>query len=192
MKPAIELIVIGTSWGGLRALIRLLPAFSHGLGCPIAIVQHRLAGVEDTLSAMLDRYSPLRVGEAQDKQRMQPGHVYLAPADYHLLIETRGELALSTAAPVNAARPSIDVLFESAAAVYGRGVAGVVLTGASADGARGLAAIKAGGGLALVQDPATAECAVMPVAAIGAAPVDAVLPLEEMASRLARVAHARG
>ena len=109
---------------------------------------------------------------------MSPGSVYLAPADYHLLIEERGQLALSTEAPVRSARPSIDVLFETAADAYGPELVGVLLTGASADGAEGLAAIKARGGRAIVQDPASAECATMPAAGISATRVDYVLPLE--------------
>ena len=111
------------------------------------------------------------------------GRVYLAPRDYHLLVE-RGHFALSTEAPVYFARPSIDVLFESAADAYGEGVVGVVLTGANGDGARGLARIKAAGGLAVVQEPATARAPEMPSAAIEAADVDRVLPLPEIAAFL--------
>jgi two-component system chemotaxis response regulator CheB len=145
----------------------------------MAVVLHRQPGPEDRLSALLERASALPVIEAEDKMPIQPGHIYLAPADYHLLVES-GHLALSREEPVHYARPSVDVLFESAADAYAGRVVGVILTGASDDGAHGLARVKARGGLAIVQDPQSAEARAMPEAAIAAAAVDKILSLEEI------------
>jgi two-component system chemotaxis response regulator CheB len=150
---------------------------------PLTIVQHRTADEGRALSRFLQGYSQLLVSEIEDKQPIIPARVYLAPAGYHALIE-EGTFALSTEAPILHARPSIDALFESAADAYAAQVIGVILTGASADGARGLARLKQRGGLALVQSPATAECQIMPAAAIAATQVDWVLPLAEIAPHL--------
>jgi two-component system chemotaxis response regulator CheB len=182
-----ELIVIGTSWGGLRALQRLLRDLPPGLRCPVLVAQHRAADEASDLAAMLARSSALPVCDAADKDELVRGRVYLAPADYHLMVEEKGCVALSTAEPVHSARPSIDVLFDTAAAAYGAAVAGVVLTGASADGASGLAVIQRAGGTAIVQDPSTAECPIMPQAAVAATRTAVVLPLEGIASHLARL-----
>lgn len=174
-----ELVVIGASRGGLRALEAVLGALPAGFGPPVAIVQHRDKTAPETLAELLQRRSPRPVVEAEDKQPIRPGHVYLAPADYHLLVDA-GHFALSTEPPVHHARPSVDVLFESAAEAYRERVTGVVLTGASTDGAEGLAAIKRHGGLTVAQDPATAEAPAMPEAAIAAGAADHVLPLAEI------------
>jgi two-component system chemotaxis response regulator CheB len=128
------------------------------------------------------------VCEAEDKSAIEPGHVYIAPADYHLMVEAPGLLALSTEGPVLWARPSIDVLFESAAEVYGARVIGVVLTGASADGSHGMRAIRERGGCALVQEPSAAECAVMPRAVLAATAVNHVLALNEIGRVLGALA----
>ena len=182
MKPGI--VVIGTSLGGLNALLAVLRAVPAGVGVPIVIVQHRGAGSDVSLVNLLQQYSALTVVEADDKAMLAAGTVYVAPPDYHLLVEDRGALALSTEGPVRSARPSIDVLFESAADAYGDGVLGILLTGASADGAAGLAAIKARGGRVIVEDPATAECATMPAAGIAATTVDYVLPVDRIGAHL--------
>ena len=180
-----ELIAIGTSLGGLNALSTLLAALPQALPVPIVIVQHRAVSTDGVgLADLLQQQTALKVVEAEDKIPLEPGTVYLAPADYHLLVESRGMLALSTDGPVRAARPSIDVFFETAAEAYGRALLGVLLTGASADGAQGLAAIKAQGGRAIVQDPATAECRTMPAAALAATAVDYVLPLAKIGEHL--------
>jgi two-component system, chemotaxis family, protein-glutamate methylesterase/glutaminase len=164
-----ELVVVGTSWGGLAALGRLLDHLPDELDLPIAIAQHRGAGsLEGALAASLQRRVRRRVHEVDDKDPIERGHVYVAPPDYHLLVERRS-FALSLDERVRHARPSIDVLFESAADAYGAGVIGVVLTGANDDGAAGLARIKERGGVAIAQDPATAEAPAMPRAAIKAA-----------------------
>lgn len=176
--------MVGTSLGGLNALIEVLKNLPPTLPVPVVVVQHRSAAANSGLAALLRNHTALAVEEAEDKQAMSSGTVYLAPADYHLLIEERGLLALSTEGPVRSARPSIDVLFETAADAYGSDVVGVLLTGASADGAEGLAAIKARGGRVIVQDPASAECATMPAAGISATFVDYVLPLEAIGGHL--------
>jgi two-component system chemotaxis response regulator CheB len=177
-----EIVVVGTSYGGLAALQTVLPALARDFPLPVVVVQHR-GKDSDNLCEFLQRHSALPLSEPNDKEAIAPGRVYLAPRDYHLLIEKDG-FALSTEAPVGYARPSVNVLFESAADVYREHVVGVVLTGANTDGARGLAKIKAYGGLCVVEDPAGAESRGMPEAAIAATSVDAILPLAQVAPYL--------
>ena len=180
-----ELVAIGTSLGGLNALTSLLGALPDRFPVPIVIVQHRTIGPEGGgLSRLLQAYSRLTIVEADDKMPLEAGIVYIAPADYHLLIEEPGMLALSTDAPVRSARPSIDVLFQTASEAYGAGLLGVLLTGASADGAEGLAVVKARGGRVIVEDPTTAECRTMPAAALAVTAVDYVLPLSKIGEYL--------
>src|SRR5919202_3006787 len=174
-----KMMVVGTSLGGLHALQILLSGLPKGFPIPVAIAQHRHKDSDDSLSVFLQQYCALPVSEAEDKEPIMPGRVYLAPADYHLLIEG-GHLALSTDAPVCHARPSIDVLFESVADAYAERAIGIILTGANDDGAEGLRRIKERGGVTIVQDPATSERRRMPEAAIALSHADAVLPLEEM------------
>jgi two-component system chemotaxis response regulator CheB len=182
MKP--EIVVIGTSAGGLRALEQILGNLPAAFAIPIVAVQHR-SKESDAFASVMQSFVSLPVMEAEDKEPIKAPGVYLAPPDYHLLLEP-GRLALSTDEPVCFSRPSIDVLFESAADAYGRGVLGVLLTGANHDGAKGLARIRAAGGVALVQDPATAESPEMPAAAIASGAVDRVLPLGDIAGELVR------
>jgi two-component system, chemotaxis family, protein-glutamate methylesterase/glutaminase len=186
------IVVIGASWGGLDALGIVLSGLTPDFAAPIAIVQHRSAlSGDDGLATTIDRASTLRVVEADDKATLEPGTVYLAPADYHLLVERPGQLALSVDERVNQARPSIDVLFESAAEAYGAEVIGVLLTGANQDGAAGLCAIHDRGGLCVVQDPATAARPRMPQSAIDAGAADVVASLRQIATLLSeRVAGA--
>jgi two-component system chemotaxis response regulator CheB len=179
---AFEIVVVGTSYGGLAALQTVLPALARDFPLPVVVVQHR-GKDSDNLCEFLQRHCALPLSEPNDKEAIAPGRVYLAPRDYHLLIEKDG-FALSTEAPVGYARPSVNVLFESAADVYQQHVVGVVLTGANSDGAQGLAKIKAYGGLCVVEDPAGAESRGMPEAAIAATPVDAILPLAQVAPYL--------
>lgn len=174
------IVVVGTSLGGLAALEVLLRALPAELALPLVVIQHRLAQSDETLALVLQLHCALSVSEPDDKEPIAAGKVYIAPADYHLLID-RGRFALSTEPRVCYARPSIDVTFESAAYAYGATAIGVILTGASRDGAEGLARIKAKGGLTIVQSPATAESATLPEAAIAASEVDRVLPLVEIA-----------
>ncbi|MET0413878.1 MAG: chemotaxis protein CheB [Polyangiaceae bacterium] len=180
MAPGI--VVIGCSLGGLNALQLILRGLPAGFATPIVLVQHRGKHPDEALSRLLGAHCALTVREPLDKERIESGHVYIAPADYHLLVE-RGTLALSTEAPINYARPAIDVLFESAAESYGAGVIGVVLTGANHDGAAGAARIQARGGRLLVQDPNGAESRPMPLAAIAATGVSPT-PLERIAQAL--------
>jgi two-component system chemotaxis response regulator CheB len=178
---AYGVVVIGASLGGLEAVSTVLAALPPGFLLPVVIAQHRATAPADgDLQAIWQRHTALSVCEAEDKSPIVPGHVYVAPADYHLMIEARDLFALSTEGPVRSARPSIDVLFETAAEAYGEGVIGVILTGASADGSQGIRAIRARGGCALVQDPSAAECDVMPRAALAATSVNHVLGLREL------------
>lgn len=174
------LVVIGCSMGGMHALENILGTLPKEFPLPILIVQHRYRTSNESLPAFFRRRTALSVVDALDKQWIAPGHVYLAPADYHLLVDPEGELSLSVDERVEYARPSIDVLFESAAEAFGSGVVGVVLTGANADGAHGAKLIKQRGGFVLVQDPETAESPEMPRAAIATAHVDRILPLDRI------------
>jgi two-component system chemotaxis response regulator CheB len=186
LEPALrkyELVVLGCSMGGMRALQCILESLPEEFCIPMVVVQHRYRTSNEALPAFLRRHAHLQVVDADDKQWIQRGTIYLAPADYHLLIDRadgHGELSLSVDARVEHSRPSVDVLFESAAESYGPAVIGVVLTGANADGARGAMAIKRRGGFVIAQDPATAEAPEMPRAAIEKACVDRILPLERI------------
>ncbi|PZV08753.1 MAG: chemotaxis protein CheB [Leptolyngbya sp.] len=188
---AYDLIAIGTSLGGLSALKMLLGALPQDFSAALAVVQHRHRESDPGLGAFLQQFTLLPVHEVEDKERIQAGHVYLAPADYHLLVEY-GYFSLSIDEPVSYARPSIDVLLESAAGSYNERVIGVILTGANQDGVKGLSTLKARGGVAIVQDPATAESPVLPRAAIAAIAVDAVLPLSQIAPHLIHLCTATG
>jgi len=185
-----ELIVIGCSLGGMSALQIILSNLTHDFCVPIAVAQHRHKKSNEGLPAYFRRETDLNVVDAEDKQWIQPGHVYLAPADYHLLIErngARGELSLSVDEAVRHSRPSIDVLFESAADAYKDRVVAIVLTGANDDGSRGAARIKARGGIVIAQDPEQAEAPTMPRATIQAVQVDRILRLEDIAPFLTEV-----
>lgn len=183
----VDIVVVGASLGGLHALKIVLGGLPATLAGTVAIVQHRGDG-GDELARMPDGYSVLPVREPDDKEVSIAGTAYLAPPGYHLLVD-RGTFALSTDAPVSFARPSIDVLFESAAQIYADRVVGVILTGTGHDGARGLATIKAHGGYAIVEEPSTAERGEMPRAALGATRVDRVVPLSEIAGIVAGLRH---
>ena len=181
-----ELIIIGASAGGLAAISVILRALPADFATPLVVVQHRSRD-SDALCEVMQRTTRLRVMEATDKAPTEPGCVYVAPPDYHLFVE-EDYLALSLDAPELFSRPSIDVAFESAAESRGTRVVGVVLTGANHDGARGLRHIADRGGRAIVQDPATAEVAVMPAAALQAVPEALVAPIDDMARVLAEAA----
>jgi two-component system chemotaxis response regulator CheB len=215
-KRIFEIVVVGTSLGGLNALTVLLADLPQSFPLPVVIVQHRHKSSQDRLTDVLQQQSSLQITEAQDKEEIAPGLIYLAPADYHLLVESpwvekfsidendstawesatvepidnskspilnrvSPTFALSTEAPVCHARPSIDVLFESAADAFGEKVIGIILTGASSDGSQGLAKIKAEGGLTFVEEPASALCGTMPASAIANVEVDWILPLSKIA-----------
>jgi two-component system, chemotaxis family, protein-glutamate methylesterase/glutaminase len=175
-----KLVVIGCSLGGMHALEKVLCTLPPDFETPIAIVQHRHRSSSDNLPDFYRRSCKLRVMDAEDKQWIKPRTVYFAPADYHLLVE-KGIFNLSVDDLVSYSRPSIDVLFESAADAYGSHLIGVVLTGANDDGAEGAKRIKRRGGLVIAQDPRTAEAPKMPRAVIATGAVDQILRLEEIA-----------
>jgi two-component system chemotaxis response regulator CheB len=182
-----DLVVMGASWGGLDALERVLGGLPAGFKTPIAVAQHRSPdGGSAGLAKLLAGHSALPVVDAEDKQPIEPGRVYLAPPDYHLYVEEDG-FALSCDDAVLYSRPSIDVLFESAADVYRERLIAVILTGANEDGAHGIAAVKRLGGYTIVQNPVEAERAEMPRAALTAIVPDKVLSLGAIPSALASV-----
>jgi two-component system chemotaxis response regulator CheB len=177
----IEAIVIGGSAGAFAALKLLLPALPPALTVPVMVVVHVPADRPSAIPEIFNRGTDVAVREAEDKEPLTAGTVYFAPSGYHLLVEADRTLALSTDAPVHHSRPSIDVLFESAADVFGRGLLGVILSGANSDGAAGMQAIARSGGTTIVQRPDTAEQATMPQAALDAVVPTAVLDLDGIA-----------
>ena len=187
----VELVVIGASWGGLQAVECVLGTLPADFGAPVVIAQHRKADSDHgRLTSLLRAHCALAVCEAEDKQALSAGSVIVAPADYHLYVEP-GSVALSVDPEVHHSRPSIDVLFGSAADAYGERAAGVVLTGANADGAEGLRRIASRGGVAIVQDPETAQRREMPAAALAATPDARVAALEEIGELLTDLAGTR-
>jgi two-component system chemotaxis response regulator CheB len=182
--PGYRVVVVGASAGGLHALRTLVEGLPDDFELPVIVVQHR-AKESELLCDLLQECSRLPVQEVFDKMDMGRG-VFVGPPDYHLLVDD-GYFSLTTDEPVRYSRPSIDVMFESAVDTFGMDVVGVVLTGANADGARGLRRIADAGGHAVVQDPETAEVKVMPRFALRAVPEACVLPLEEIAGHLARI-----
>lgn len=182
--PSAEAIVIGASAGAFEALSALLPGLPKDYRLPVMIVVHVPADRKSLLAELFAARCDLAVWEAEDKEPIRGGTVYFAPPDYHLLIEANKTLSLSSDEPVLFSRPAIDVLFESAAEVYGEGLIGVILTGANSDGAAGLKAIWEAGGVALVQDPEGAYAPAMPMAAIDACREARILPLKEIAAYL--------
>jgi two-component system chemotaxis response regulator CheB len=180
-------VVIGASAGGIHAIKAIITALPRDFQLPVVIVQHLSPISDNYWITLMDGMSLLTVKEADEKEKIRKGTIYIAPPNYHLLIERDETFSLSVDPKVNYARPSIDVLFESAADAYTTQLIGVVLTGANNDGALGLRRIKEQGGLAIVQDPRTAESSSMPEAAIAATPVDYILPLEEIIQLLATI-----
>lgn len=182
-----NVVVIGASWGGLYALMELLGALPTDFSAPIVIVQHRAPDDDDRrLADVLTRYSALPVDDAEDKMAIEPGRVYLAPADYHLLID-EDHFALTTDEFVEWSRPSVNVLFESAADAFGDNVVAVLLTGMGRDGAAGLARVREAGGCTIVQQPASADQGAMPQAAIDAGGAAEILPLEDIPRRIVEI-----
>lgn len=182
---AAELVVVGASWGGLHALGTIVAGLPADFPLPVIIVQHRSRDSETLLEELLQDLTPLPIRQVDDKELILAGHVYVAPADYHLLVDGN-HFALTTDAPVRFSRPSIDVTFASAADHCGPCATGVVLTGANDDGAAGLRRIVDRGGRGIVQDPRSAEMPVMPAAALAAVPEADVLALEQIAPALVR------
>ncbi|MCI5143673.1 MAG: chemotaxis protein CheB [Candidatus Electrothrix sp. ATG1] len=173
-------VVIGTSAGGIEASVHILSKLPGQFSLPIIFVQHLHKDQQNVLAQLYRDRTGLKVEEAEEKERILPGHVYIAPPDYHLLIERDETFSLSVDEKVNYSRPSIDVLFESAADVYGAALVGVLMTGANHDGACGLRRIKKHGGLTLVEDPATAKFPEMPRSALACTEVDHVLSLDNL------------
>jgi two-component system chemotaxis response regulator CheB len=182
--PGYRVVVVGASAGGLHALRTLVAGLPADFEIPVVVVQHR-AKESELLCELLQECSHIPVHEVVDKMDMGRG-VYVGPPDYHLLVDD-GYFSLTTDEPVRYSRPSIDVMFDSAVDTYGMDVVGVVLTGANADGARGLRRVADAGGHAVVQDPETAEVRVMPRSAAKAVPEACVLPLDEIGPHLAAI-----
>jgi len=178
-----SVVVIGTSWGGLAAVRELFAGLPPEYDIPTVLVQHRHRDSDALLAHFLQGFTSLAVCEAEDKQPLLAGRVCVAPSNYHTLVEA-GHLALSTDAPVHHSRPSIDVTMTSAADSYGHRAVGVVLTGANDDGTRGLRRIADVGGMAVVQDPVSAEISTMPRAALDAVPTARVFVLARLAQFL--------
>jgi len=192
--PRVEAVVIGTSAGGVGALGKLLPALPAETPFPVVVVVHVARGRQ---SALIEVFAPrcaVAVREATDKEPVAPGTVWFAPPDYHLLVESRRTFSLSIEGPIHYSRPAIDPLFESAAVAYGAALVGVILTGASEDGADGALAIIEAGGVVIVEDPACAESPAMPAAALARVTPHAIGSVVEIAGTLrsAALAASRG
>lgn len=179
-----KVVVIGASAGGVQALSSIITALPPDFPRPILIVIHVPQRNGNPLVDLLRARCLLDVKEAEDKELLQQGTVYFAPPGYHLLLEKNMSIALSADEPVNYSRPAIDVLFETAADALGRDVTGIILTGANHDGAQGLRAICAAGGIAIVQDPSTAEMPTMPLAALAACPSAEALSIDDIVQHL--------
>jgi two-component system, chemotaxis family, protein-glutamate methylesterase/glutaminase len=170
MEPPIRLIIIGGSWGGIQASMAILKDLPGDFPIPILLVLHRLKNVDSNLGEVYGNKLALKVREVEEKERPEAGTLYIAPANYHVLLEKDHTFSLDVSQPENYSRPSIDVTLRSAAAVYGPALAGIILSGANKDGSAGLEEVVAGGGLALVQAPEEAEVSTMPQAAIALIP----------------------
>jgi len=190
LQYRIDAIVIGASAGGVDALSVLLPALPASLRASVFIVLHLPRERPSLLPEIFARKCALRVKEAEDKELAAPGTVYFAPPDYHLLLDKGPQLALSIDELVHFSRPSIDVLFESAADIYAERLMGIILTGANEDGAAGLASVHRRGGVTIVQEPDSAQVPLMVLSALQRTPVDFVLPLEQIAELLRTLASA--
>jgi two-component system chemotaxis response regulator CheB len=185
-----QLVVIGCSWGGFQGLRRLFSDLPADFPIPIVVVQHRLAQANDGLDESMQSASAIPIMDVTDKEPLVGGAVYLAPSDYHTIIDGKS-LALSTEDAVNFARPSIDVLFETAANSYGDSLIAVILTGANDDGAQGLRRVKDLGGYTIVQDPGSAVRREMPDAALAQVRPDLVAHLEEIGPHLVQLCASR-
>jgi two-component system chemotaxis response regulator CheB len=177
-------VVIGCSAGGLTSLQRLLGGLRRPLPVSVTAVCHSGSESMAMFCDLLQRHSPMPVSEAEERMKPVPGHVHIAPSGYHLLLERNGQYALSVDGRVEYSRPSIDVLFESAADLWQDRVLGLIMTGANADGAQGLEYLRKRGGLAVVEHPSTATVSTMPAAALERAGADYCLPLPELAPLL--------
>ena len=181
LNKSFRLIIIGGSAGSLQVILKLLPELRLQLPVTIVIVLHRKPSHDEALVELLATKTNWPVREVEEKEPILPNHIYIAPADYHLLVESDHTFSLDVSEKVNYSRPSIDIAFESAAEVYGPSILAILLSGANADGQEGMQNIKSTGGTCIVQDPDTAEVAYMPLQAIGHVEIDKVLHAEELA-----------
>ena len=186
-RPPFSALSMGCSSGGLNALSELLPQFPKQFSLPIIVVQHRLKDSDNFMVDFLGDLCDMVVKEAEDKELLCAGTIYIAPADYHLLVERDGSLSLDSDEEVCYSRPSIDVLFYSAADAFGEQLIGVVLTGGNNDGCDGIRYIKSRGGKTFAQDPQTAEMDIMPRAAIRSGAVDTIAPLQRLYDEISEV-----
>lgn len=180
-------IVIGASAGGLNAIKTVLTSLEAGFAASILIVQHLSTHSDGYMARYLNEMCKINVKEADEKEKILPGNVYIAPSNYHLLVEKDETISLTVDPKVNYSRPAIDILFDSAAEVYRDELIGIILTGANSDGSEGLKKIKALGGLTIVQDPSTAEADFMPKAAIKSTEVDYILSLNKISNKLIKL-----
>jgi len=185
LRREIDAVVMGASAGGVHALQAVLSSLSADFAPPVLVVLHLPSGRPSRLPELFAPHCARPVCEAYDKQPLEPGTVVFAPPDYHLLVEDRGHLALSVDEPVLYSRPAVDFLFDSAAAAFTHRLLAILLTGASADGSEGIAAVRRAGGVAWVQDPSDAASELMPSSALALAGADEVLTLNKICERLA-------
>ena len=186
-KSKYEAVVIGVSTGSFEALLRIIPKLPEDFELPIIIVNHMFPDADNFFINFLNEKSKLNVMEAMEKERINKGKVYLAPANYHLLVEPDKTLSLSVDPPLSYSRPSVDMLFETAAYAYSGKLIGVVLTGANFDGTAGLKKIKQAGGLTIVQDPQTAQSKAMPQSAIDQVNPHHIIPINKIASFIVKL-----
>jgi two-component system chemotaxis response regulator CheB len=177
---ALRLVVIGGSWGGIQASLSVLEALPAEYPLPILLVLHRQRNQPSELHQLFDKKLAIRALEAEEKQRLKAGHLYIAPANYHVLLENDLSLALDSSEAENFSRPAIDVTFSSAARVLGEQVLGILLSGASEDGSRGLQEIAEKGGMVIVQDPHEAQAETMPRSAIRLLPDSRIFTLSQI------------
>lgn len=191
-KQKISLVSIGCSAGGIETLRHILPALPADFPLPVVVIQHRGADSAQILAPYFAEICDIAVREPEDKEPVLPGHVYIAPSNYHLMLESDRSFSLSVDEPLNYSRPSIDVFFETAANVYGSELVGIVLSGANADGAEGLNEIKRFGGTTIVQNPETAEHVQMPAAAIQVAKPKHIFNIDQINDFLKNLGAAHG
>ena len=186
-KKMYRAIVIGGSLGGLEAVIAILSELPDSFPLPVIVVLHRVKNQKSELAEVIQSKCKIKVKEADEKEAILPGVVYISPANYHLLVEDEETFSLSNSELVNYSRPSIDVLFESAAEIYKENLTGILLTGANSDGSDGINLISQYGGLTIVQDPQNARCDIMPKSAILKTKVDYIVNLAEISSLLLKL-----
>ena len=190
IKRSDNIIVIGASAGGINALRSIFEKLDRPLNCPVLVIIHRLKNVRSRMDEVLRYSTKLKIKEAEDKEPLQDGVIYIAPGNYHLLVERDGHIALSVSERVNFSRPSIDVTFMNVAELYGKRASGIILTGANEDGAHGLEAISRFGGKTIVQNLEEAQVAVMPEAALRLSPRSKQMSLNEIAQYLSSFSQA--